>query len=136
MFNNLIQHILNSGSNQRAIAIILIILSLFLSGYVLAQQDRLDTKKADVITIEQMLEQNRQLIELQRQAQQLQMAEIRRLEIESSERFRALEREVFATQNRIHVNEVQAEATADAILNKLDSLNEQIIKLADDLKRN
>ena len=127
---------MGSGTSQRTIAILLIIASLFLSGYALAQQDRLETKKADVVTIEQMLEQNRQLIELQRQAQQLQMAEIRRLEIESSERFRSLEREVLATQNRIHVNEVQDEATADAILIKLDRLNEQIIKLAEYLKYN
>lgn len=43
--------------------------------HVYAQQEKMSSNKADTLTIAQMLEQNKELIELQRQAQELQQSQ-------------------------------------------------------------
>lgn len=130
IFKQYIDELMKSGKPHHIITAFLLLAALSISAYAIAQQEKLDNKKADNQTIQAMLKQNQELIDLYRLSQQAQMQESMALKRQVEEEQRRLNERVNLLSYTQEVNETTHQLRSDAILDKLDALSKQMEALS------
>lgn len=135
MFQQIYTDLVKQGKPHHYLSTFLIFVAIGFSSFTFSQTEKLDKDKADIEIVKEMLGQSRELIELQRNAQQIQMAELKRVEAKIDDRVSTLEQRLSEVKGDQRVLEIKQDATMGSVLEKLDRLSEEVSRLNNSMNK-